>query len=301
MGQNAFAGNIILTDCKYEILDLLRTHTYDGQDGSGGDVRVAVRQVYPMDLATTQEGSSMTGAPVGNAEAKEQVKEGRFSPGLPLETGVRRMGEWLQQTAATAAASAATIVVGSNGGGEEKEQNGGDKKRKGGGTKKVKKASLKQALMQKGSGVSFYGPSILEHCVLEAGLRANAKLAVDGAGGGLSEDEIRRLVAALDGAEDIVQRLDRPGQKGFIQYKELPAADVERNGEQKGGDVEGEDYVVFEEFLPQLLAQHAGAVVREFPSFDQAVDSFFGRIVEQKLKQVRMWWRRNPVLTVFML
>lgn len=289
MVQNTCAGNIILTDYKYEILDLLRTHTYDGQDGSGGDVRVAVRQVYPMDLATTQEGSSVTGAPVGNAEVEEKSETGTFSPGLPLETGVRRMGEWLQQTAATAAAS--------NGGGEEK---GGDKKRRGGGSKKTKKASLKQALMQKGSGVSFYGPSILEHCVLEAGLRPNAKLAVDGAGGGLSEDEICRLVKALDSAEDTLQRLDRPGQKGFIQCKQLATADVERDGEQKKGSdvVEGEDNVVFEEFLPQLLAQHTGAVVREFPSFDQAVDSFFGRIVEQKLKQVRMWWDRDPVITV---
>lgn len=289
MGQNTFTGNIILMDYKYEILDLLRTHTYDGQDGSGGDVRVAVRQVYPMDLATTQEGSSVTGVPVRNAEVEEEQSEsGTFSPGLPLETGVRRMGEWLQQTAATAAAS--------NGGGEEK---GGDKKTRGGGSKKVKKASLKQALMQKGSGVSFYGPSILEHCVLEAGLRPNAKLAVDGPGGGLSEDEIRRLVMALDEAEDAIQRLDHPGQKGFIQCKELTTADVERDGEQKkGSGVEGEDNVMFEEFLPQLLAQHTGAVVREFPSFDQAVDSFFGRIAEQKLKQVRMCWKRDPVITV---
>jgi predicted ribosome quality control (RQC) complex YloA/Tae2 family protein len=36
------AGNLILTDFKYEIIDLLRTHAYDDT------VKVAVRQIYPM-------------------------------------------------------------------------------------------------------------------------------------------------------------------------------------------------------------------------------------------------------------
>ena len=292
---------------------------------------MAVRQVYPVDLATTQEGttsSSSSPSPpcslsataeaasgaVGPANGKET---GAFSNGLPLETGVRRMSEWLQRAAEASMEASEAGAAGVRGGGGQKDGGGdGTRKKRGGagGSKKSKRTSLKQTLMQKGSGVSVYGPSILEHCVLAAGLRPNAKLTAGAsAGGGLSEDEIRRLVSLLGDAEEMVQRLDRPGQKGYIQCKELPvpkADDKKKDKDAKGeediggqkqgqgqgqgdsggvGDnalFEDDDNVVFEEFLPQLLAQHDGAVVREFPSFDQAVDAFFGRIVEQKLKQV---------------
>eukprot|EP00904_Undaria_pinnatifida_P003756 jgi/Undpi1/13381/HiC_scaffold_8.g03040.m1 len=438
------SGNIILTDHKYEILDLLRTHTYDGQDGAGGDVRVAVRQVYPMDLATTQEGVSTittavittptiagvgveVGAGVGESPAvaveamaskgmgergkddggEAEEEAGAFANGLPLEAGVRRMSKWLQRAAVAAEeppsplplGPTAAEVVAANGGSEASQAaaaafaaareavpigtgNGKKKRGGGGGVKKAKKATLKQALMQKGSGVSVYGPSIVEHCVLGAGLRPNLKLTpgddvghLDGGGGGggggekdkdtdkeeggsggsggdgkrggLSEDDVRRLVVSLAGAEAAVQQLDRPGQRGYIQCKPLPtpavtaatarssagngggsgsggdgssiaskknaAEEAAGDGEEGrgagaggGGGQEGgaavkkatkdakeketggggdDDGVVYEEFLPQLLAQHEGSMVHSFPSFDQAVDAFFGRIVEQKLKQ----------------
>lgn len=393
------AGNIILTDFKYEILDLLRTHTYEGQaqgdaaggggGGSGGDdVRVAVRQIYPMELATTQEGTNtaavsagvVAGGPpadlevdgavaVDNEDGKGEAA-GAFVKGMPLEVGVQRMSEWLQR-AAMAATAAETVPPpapsplpssAAIANGEEAGKPGGKGgKKKGGSTKKPKKPTLKQALMQKGSGVSVYGPSVLDHCVLGAGLRPNAKLTIaaapdsvsDGGNngadnqgeqhqqggleqqrGGLSEDEVCKLVVALGGAEAIVQQLDRPGQQGYIQCKLLPgsaakkkgspetrtAAQREGEGEEEvgkegrkgvngagagasaqaeGGEKEEEvkedgsgdknkadEDVVYEEFLPQLLAQHEGAVVHSFPSFDETVDAFFGRIVQQKLKQV---------------
>ncbi|CAN0388249.1 unnamed protein product, partial [Ectocarpus sp. 12 AP-2014] len=139
------SGNIILTDSKYEILDLLRTHIYEGQGGGAGgggggatggagdNVRVAVRQIYPMELATTQEGttvvprpppssssdgaaaaassspaedSAASGGRVAAAEYQQLEKEapGAFVNGTPLEAGVRRMSEWLERAAAAAAA-----------------------------------------------------------------------------------------------------------------------------------------------------------------------------------------------------
>ncbi|CAM9999548.1 unnamed protein product, partial [Hapterophycus canaliculatus] len=409
------SGNIILTDSKYEILDLLRTHTYEGQGGGGtgsggggGDnVRVAVRQIYPMELATTQEGTRAVpslsadaaspsaaaenegGAAAAAAAAEEEEEEeeaGAFVKGMPVDVAVQRMSEWLQQAAMAATAAAPPFLppppplleagangVGTAAGGGGPGKNGGaiGGKKKGGATKKPKKPTLKQALMQKGSGVSVYGPSVLEHCVLGAGLRPNAKLApgggdgepsADGAGagagradlaggqrGGLSEHDVRKLVLALGGAEAVVQQLDRPGQQGYIQCKRLPTppgrrgeggaaspmataaaatgatanggtaeagtkeesggedgsvggaadatakagggAQVVESEKEKGGEDgpanTGDDNVVYEEFLPQLLAQHEGAVIHSFPSFDQAVDAFFGRIVEQKLKQVK--------------
>ena len=44
-------GNIILTDHRYEILALLRTHSYDTA------VTVAVKQLYPVAYATTAVGA----------------------------------------------------------------------------------------------------------------------------------------------------------------------------------------------------------------------------------------------------
>jgi hypothetical protein len=54
----------------------------------------------------------------------------------------------------------------------------------------------------------------------------------------------------------------------------------------EGGGAGG---LLYEDFLPQLLAQHEGlpeGLVRALPSFDEAVDEFFARIEEQKLQQV---------------
>merc|ERR1711916_194259 len=42
------SGNIILTDSKYEILNVLRTHSY------GDGVQVAVRSIYPVTYATSE-------------------------------------------------------------------------------------------------------------------------------------------------------------------------------------------------------------------------------------------------------
>lgn len=355
---------------------------------------MAVRQIYPMEFATTQEGTSATvaalttavaattaGATDSTDDAKAIIAAGEageeevsaFVNGMPIEDGVQRVGEWLEKAARAAAEpppaltappadkAAAEVIaasdgrdgelltdaapVGAGGGGVSGGGGGGSKKRGGGRAKKAKKMTLKQALMQKGSGVSVYGPSVLEHCVLGAGLRPNVKLsgsgAKDGDGrsvddgggnggpnkqwGGLSEEEVRKLVVALAGAEAAVQQLDRPGQQGYIQCKPIPApaaapaavaAAVEGKTttggarKEEGGRGEGDvgpaeeekqeaDSVVYEEFLPQLLAQHEGMVVHAFPSFDQAVDAFFGRIVEQKLKQVTSGWGTRRSIFLF--
>ncbi|CAN0502600.1 unnamed protein product, partial [Discosporangium mesarthrocarpum] len=163
--------------------------------------------------------------------------------------------------------------------------------------KKAKKASLKQVFLKKGSGMSVYGPSIIDHCILEAGLKPNTRLVVGMPAGGLTRAEVERLVMGLGRAEVLVGQLDRPGQRGYILCKSIAGAGaggskgaggagggkgVEEK-EDKQGEKEDADKVVYEEFLPQVLAQHEGAVVQSFGSFDAAVDSFFGRVVEQKL------------------
>ncbi|CAM9921523.1 unnamed protein product, partial [Discosporangium mesarthrocarpum] len=120
------SGNIILTDHKYEILNLLRTHTYEGT--GEGDVSVAVRQIYPVDLATSQEGvmeaastvltpvapavggatlgaeeAGSRGKVAGGAQGVSQDTIGEHMPemgyayarGLPMEEAAERVSRWL--------------------------------------------------------------------------------------------------------------------------------------------------------------------------------------------------------------
>ncbi|CAM9411579.1 unnamed protein product, partial [Choristocarpus tenellus] len=308
------SGNIILTDQKYEILNLLRTHTYDG------DVSVAVRQIYPIDLATSQEGvvtastsASATTAVVGEGDGtgkggeKEGEAVGAFLRGLSTEESAKRVARWLESGASDALAGSqgqdgAMSGAGGDGGGAM----GGNSKAKKAADKKAKKATLKQLLLRKGSGVSVYGPSIIDHCILAAGLRPNSRLALGVPAGGLSQSEVKALVIALEEAEVVVGQLDRPGQEGYILCKGIvPPSSGTVAGGKAGTGVEGgnaggngeklsankveekedDGGVVYDEFLPQVLEQHQGGLVHKFASFDQAVDSFFGRIVEQKLKQ----------------
>jgi len=56
--------------------------------------------------------------------------------------------------------------------------------------------------------------------------------------------------------------------------------------EEEGKNAEPEVY--YEEFLPVLLLQHQGpnVMTRQFGSFDEAVDEFYGKIEDQRLSQV---------------
>lgn len=160
-----------------------------------------------MDLATSQEGiqSTLVTTAAAGASSAEGLRhtvttaagakeadivaeaDGAFVKGMPLDIAGKRMGEWLQRAAVTAAEPAmAPPALPTAAGGDTKapeettDGNGSGPRTKGGGggggARKAKKATLKQVLMQKGSGVSVYGPSVLEHCVMKAGLRPNGKL-----------------------------------------------------------------------------------------------------------------------------
>lgn len=70
-------GNIILTDDKFVILSLLRTHEYDDT------VKVALRQAYPFQAATNVAGAALADVDVDGAvrsvleEASGRVVEGK--------------------------------------------------------------------------------------------------------------------------------------------------------------------------------------------------------------------------------
>jgi predicted ribosome quality control (RQC) complex YloA/Tae2 family protein len=130
-------GNIILTDEKYEILALLRTHKFEE------NVLTAVKEVYPIEHATSV------------------VPEG--PPGVLAA----------QASPAGLVAFVAAVVAEAEAGAraEAAEKGGGGSK-----AKALKKLTLKLALQVRGSGLSQYGADVIHHVCLHARLVPDRKL-----------------------------------------------------------------------------------------------------------------------------
>lgn len=123
------SGNIILTNSSYTILSLLRRHTYDG------DVKVAVREVYPVAVAARQE------ALVASADADADADATESAAGA----------DGTADGATDGASSGAAVTVDHVGAFLE-QMHARQLTRK-----QRNKASLKQTLSTAGSGCDFYG------------------------------------------------------------------------------------------------------------------------------------------------
>lgn len=161
--------------------------------------------------------------------------------------------------------------------------------------KKAKQVALKQMLLKKGSGVSPLGPALIDHCIELAGLQPGMKLPTDGKTDALTLEQAQSLVAALRTAPEIMGQLDRPGEPGHIVCH--TEEDVARPGSRgadggEGSKSENKSVAVFDEFLPHVLAQHrtlleggtGGVSILNFPSFDGAVDEFFSKMEDQRIR-----------------
>ena len=155
-------------------------------------------------------------------------------------------------------------------------------------TKKKKSDSgipLKALLLKPSSGVSYYGPSLLEDCILCAKLDPNVKFTADNVDGVLSVAEWESLIASLkEEGPTIMNQLSTVESKGYILYRPKPAGD---DGKNDGKPVEEAEHQPFrdkilEEFQPHLLKQHEGRPFIEYDNFSQAVDEFFAHIGSQK-------------------
>ncbi len=215
------SGNIILTDYRYEILQLLRSHKYDDATS------VAVRHVYPTNHATVSD----TGPGLESAEA---------------------FLSWLGTSSIEAA----------------KSKWGKPKKR----------LQLKQLLLRKDSGVSRLGTSIIEHCILQAGLNPNLLIVadIDGKVKDLSTDDAIALIGTFRKGQELIDTIACVSEPGFIIYSD-------NEGEEKHGGEEGSSKVYIE-FVPHLLMQHNPNSAMSFPSFNTAVDEFFSRAEDQKIQ-----------------
>jgi predicted ribosome quality control (RQC) complex YloA/Tae2 family protein len=115
-----------------------------------------------------------------------------------------------------------------------------------------------------------YGPAIVEHALLKSGFTTGCKL---GKGFDLEKD-MPKLMAALSEADHLLDLVAHQEPKGYIIQKK------EKRPLPDGGE---EDFFSNQEFHPMVFEQHAVLAVREFPSFDMAVDEFFSSLESQKI------------------
>jgi predicted ribosome quality control (RQC) complex YloA/Tae2 family protein len=149
-------------------------------------------------------------------------------------------------------------------------------------TKKKKKGDpgipLKALLLKPFSGVSYYGPALLEDCILCANLDPNVKLTPQNVANVLSASDWDTLIASLkEEGPRIMNELSTVESKGYILYREKP----ESSSSDKTNPSNVFSDKILEEFLPHLLKQHEGRPFLEYDNFSQAVDEFFAHIGSQ--------------------
>ncbi|XP_040267600.1 nuclear export mediator factor Nemf-like [Bufo bufo] len=189
-------GNIVLTDHEYLILNILRFRTDEADD-----VKFAVREHYPVDIAKARE---------------------------PLLT-MERLKEILENAPT------------------------GDQ------LKRILNPHLP------------YGATVIEHCLLEAGLSSNVK--VEQLSGGTDLEKVHSALKMAEGYMDMT--LDFKGKGYIIQKREKkPSLDPEKPSE---------DILTYEEFHPFLFRQHEKCSYVEFETFDKAVDEFYSKLEGQKI------------------
>lgn len=279
-------GNIILADGNYEILALLRSHQFEE------DVAIKVNEIYPMAFATSMDSALLNRMPMLPSTSKEEITNIEVSTAeMPQNTEIfcllnsssLAFIQWAQQKEDESSAWAAIATPGKAVGGKKS---------------KVKKMTMRQLLLSRDSGVSSYGPEILDHCLLLAGVKASTKVSDF-----LSQADVISLstaiLAEVNAAEALLLTLDVPGQHGYILYNKSMAptpipviqstvdlGPLESEGTLPQALVPTGEIIQFIDFVPRMFKQHEGQLFMEYSSFDETVDEYFCKVEEQKLERL---------------
>ena len=285
-------GNIILADGNYEILALLRSHQFEE------DVAIRVGEIYPMAFATSMDTALLNRMPSVTATAtvsqtdSTDIASHTIEDAPPVEgLSVLKMDSaafivWAQQKEDESSTWASIATQGKGAAGKKN---------------KVKKMTMRQLLLSRDSGISSYGPEILDHCLLSANVKASMKVSDF-----LSESDLPSLVTAvlteISKAESLLLTLDVPGQHGYILYTKsiAPTPTPVLPSETDLGPLileESHDtlplpivpigeIIQFIDFVPRMFMQHADQLFFEYSSFDETVDEYYCKVEEQKLERV---------------
>jgi predicted ribosome quality control (RQC) complex YloA/Tae2 family protein len=228
-------GNIILANSQYQILSLLRSHEYD-------NVQVKVGHAYPVTYATT-----MTAVTEDDPDGDKTKQESFLDASNPME--------WFKKFQLQ---------------NREPTTEGGTGKKKKGEGNAWKKLMLKQEL-----GVSHYGPSLIDHCLLCADIGSKQPNDLD-------ESEWSKLQSVFNSEGSWkFRKLEAVDAKGYIFYT---PKESKQNEEAQKSNVPPSpfDDKVLLEFQPHVLKQHESLLKIEYDTFDRAVDAFFSHIEVQK-------------------
>lgn len=315
-------GNVILTDHKYEILTLLRSHRDDDKGRS-----TMARHPYPMhairlreplalptlttalaaaaagDAAAAANGAAAGGGGGGSALnnaagglQQEQEGEGEQEDGLEgsdseAETAA---AEGQQQGAAGSKTANGTNPAPAGKGGKQ-AATGGKK-----GWAKAGKATAGPVLKSIVADLVPYGPAVAEHCCHLAGLSPQHPLASQP----LSEDQILALHKGVQQFEAWLAGLDQGDQaEGFITAVPTAASKAKQQQQQQGGDCAGEKEkgpgegekvgLVYQEYNPLRLqgGKGAGGEVLTYSCFDDALDEYYGKVRNLQGQGLQKRWK----------
>ena len=312
-GQNAHhvilelygRGNLILTDGEYKILGLLRNFEYEVDAEEGGaeekkeEVKVRVGNVYPVTFATTL---SAPADMVGENESANENHDDKSSEAVSTRNGLLSMNateayEWAKSELHIIAQKAAALQTANNGGGAK-----GGKKKGSNATKSGKKKgaaedsiALKALLLRQSSGLFHYGPSLIEHCILTAGLDPVIKFTHDNIEYTLPESSWRDLIQTLkeEGSKVIDNLTSGESCRGHILYKpkqdqQSDSSDIKETEKTLAPTLPTQNQhadKILLEFQPHLLKQHQDQNFLSFPTFATAIDEFFSHLSSQRLAQ----------------
>lgn len=127
-----------------------------------------------------------------------------------------------------------------------------------------------------------YGPALIDHVLLKAGYKSSCKIGKDF---NVHED-LPKLLETFTEAEHIMDQALKQVSKGYIMQKK------QKRPLQDGGE---EDFYSNEEFHPIIFQQHSGVPVKEFSSFDMAVDEFFSTLESQKIDMKALQQEKEAV------
>ncbi|KAF9584764.1 hypothetical protein BGW38_005269 [Lunasporangiospora selenospora] len=136
------------------------------------------------------------------------------------------------------------------------------------------KDMIKKVLNQKFD----YGPALMEHTLLNAGLAPNLNVATefDTSEG---SPQLEALFESLQEADKILQGRGSLIRKGYIT--------ILRHKKKNPDDATEKELVTYDEFHPYLFSQHEKKEFKEYESFDAAVDEFFSAVEGQRLEVKR--------------
>eukprot|EP00535_Pseudo-nitzschia_heimii_P001273 CAMPEP_0197180028 /NCGR_PEP_ID=MMETSP1423-20130617/4791_1 /TAXON_ID=476441 /ORGANISM="Pseudo-nitzschia heimii, Strain UNC1101" /LENGTH=1275 /DNA_ID=CAMNT_0042630047 /DNA_START=123 /DNA_END=3950 /DNA_ORIENTATION=+ len=289
-------GNLVLTNSSYTILSLLRSHEYNksnensdkmvdagNSSSNNGNVtensetiQVKVGHAYPVTYATTMTASSNSDNNDNDTSDGEKAVETNDDNNNLLTASDPRQWFLKQQEAKS------KQEVDASNNSKKKNASGSNKKKK----NNTSQHAWKMFLMQSSSGVTHYGPSLIEHCLRYAGLWGTTAGATgNGTNANKYPDDLKtkeewkalQYVLQSEGNRILVD-IQNDASKGYILYHEKSR----KNSSASPASTSIFDDKILLEFQPHLLKQHECMLYLEYNTFDLAADNFFSHLDLQK-------------------